>query len=83
MIVYPILQYTKKSAGLNCLAYPVYLGLRIAHQPRISNVEAHAVMKYYSKRYTMYIIPMDVGHRVIMRLVFLKLRSSSTPQINV
>lgn len=33
----------EKSAGLNCLAYPVYLGLRIASQLRISNVEAHAV----------------------------------------
>ena len=61
-------QYSiRKSAGLNSLAYPVNLGLRIAHQPRISNVEAHAVMKYY--RNTMYIIPMDAGHRVTLRLV--------------
>ena len=67
----------EKSAGLNCLAYPVYLGLRIAHHPRISNVEAHAVMKY-DRNYesTMYIIPMDAGHRVIMRMMYLNLRSS-------
>ena len=58
----------EKSAGTNSLAYPVNLGLRIAHQPRISNVEAHAVMKYY--RNTMYITPMNVRHRVTLRLVF-------------
>ncbi len=66
-LVFIIILYTKKRGSkLSCLSRV----LRPSHclLPRISNVEAHAVMKYYSKkRYTMYIIPMDVGHRVIVR----------------
>ena len=53
--------------GLSPLAYPVCRGSRIAYHPKISNVEAHAVMKYY--RNTMYIIPEGAGHRVIVRMV--------------
>lgn len=41
-----IISNTIKSAGESGLAYSVNLGLRIAHHPKISNVEAHAV-KYY------------------------------------
>ena len=69
-LVFIIILYTKKRGSKHsCLSRP--LGSRIAFQPRISNVEAHAVMKYYSKkRYTMYIIPMDAGHRVIVQLEF-------------
>lgn len=64
-------KHKRKSAGLNCLAYPVNRGLRIAHQLRISNVEAHAEMKYNRNyRSTMYVIPLGVGHRVIVQLVF-------------
>ena len=59
--------HKKRSAGINCLAYPVYRGSRIAYQLKISNVRAHAVMKYY--RITMYITHMDAGHCVIVQLV--------------
>ena len=56
----------KRGSKQSCLSR--LLGLRIASQLRISNVEAHAVMKYYRYRNTMYITPMDAGHRVIVQL---------------
>mgnify|MGYP006988870756 CR=1 FL=1 len=59
----------KRGSKLSCLSRP--LGSRIAFQLRISNVEAHAVMKYYRNyESTMYIIPMDVSHCVILQLEF-------------
>lgn len=50
----------KRSAGIKFIAYPVYLGSRIAHHLRISNAEAHAVMKYLWKYHCIF-IPMDDG----------------------
>ena len=39
--------YPKRKRGNPTIAHPAYRGSRIAHHPRISNAEAHAVLIYY------------------------------------
>ncbi len=39
--------YTKRKRGNPTTTYPAYRGSRIAHNLRISNAEAHAVLIYY------------------------------------
>ena len=51
----PSLKHKRKSAGVKTIAYPAYLGSRIAFQSRINNADAHASIIYtkvYTKQWT-------------------------------